>query len=71
MLAPYIQQTEPLKVETRHFLDCILTAAEPMSSGSDGHYVVEILEAASRSLADNGGMVEVEGTAGLADTGTG
>ena len=71
MLAPYIQQTEPLKVETRHFLDCILTDAEPMSSGSDGHYVVEILEAASRSLADNGGMIEVKGTAGLADTGTG
>ena len=25
MLAPYIQQTEPLKVETAHFLDCIRT----------------------------------------------
>ncbi len=71
MLAPYIKQTEPLKVETRHFLDCIHTAAEPMSSGSDGHYVVEILEAASRSLEENGAMVEVEGTSGLADTGTG
>jgi len=71
MLAPYIQQTEPLKVETRHFLDCILTDAESMSSGRDGHFVVEILEAASRSLAENGSMVEVEGTTGLVVTGTG
>ncbi len=71
MLAPYIQQTEPLKVETRHFLDCILTDSESMSSGRDGHFVVEILEAASRSLEENGAMVEVKGTSGLAHTGTG
>ncbi len=66
MLAPYIQQTEPLKVETRHFLDCIQNSEEPMTSGRDGHYVVEILEAASRSLANDGGMVLITGSSGLA-----
>ncbi|NOY86855.1 MAG: Gfo/Idh/MocA family oxidoreductase [Deltaproteobacteria bacterium] len=63
MLAPYIQQTEPLKVETRHFLDCIETGETPMSSGRDGHYVVQILEAASRSLKENGAAVDINGKA--------
>ncbi len=63
MLAPYIQQTEPLKVETRHFLDCIESGETPMSSGQDGHYVVQILEAASRSLKDNGAAVDINGKA--------
>jgi len=66
MLAPYIQQAEPLKEETRHFLDCMTSKQEPMSSGRDGHFVVEILEAASRSLSEDGAMVTIEGTAGLA-----
>ena len=36
MYAPYIKQTEPLKVEAQHFLDCIKTGKTPESSGVDG-----------------------------------
>ncbi|UCF30636.1 MAG: Gfo/Idh/MocA family oxidoreductase [bacterium] len=61
MYAPYIQQTEPLKVETRHFLDSIASGEEPITSGRDGHHVVQILEAASRSLANDGGAVIIDG----------
>ena len=61
MLAPYIHQTEPLKVETGHFLDCIRTGEKSLSSGEAGHHVVQILEASSRSLAIGGAEVFLEG----------
>ena len=61
MLAPYIQQTEPLKVETAHFLDCIRTGEKSLSSGESGHHVVQILEASSRSLEIGGAEVFLDG----------
>ena len=61
MLAPYIQQTEPLKVETGHFLDCIRSGEKSLSSGENGHHVVQILEASSRSLEIGGAEVFLEG----------
>ena len=60
MLAPYIKQTEPLKVETQHFLDCIKTGKTPESSGLDGLRVIQILEASSRSLKNGGAKVEID-----------
>lgn len=57
---PYLQQVEPLKVETQHFLDCIRNEKKPETSGLDGLRVVQILEAASRSLKDNGAKVEID-----------
>lgn len=60
MIAPYIKQTEPLKVETQHFLDCIQTGKTPESSGMDGLRVIQILEASSRSLKNGGAMVEID-----------
>ncbi len=61
MLAPYIQQTEPLKVETAHFLDCIRNGEKSLSSGEAGHHVVQILEASSRSLEIGGAEVFLDG----------
>ncbi len=52
--APRITPTEPLAVECQHFLDCIRTGSQPESSCYDGMHVVEILEAASRSLGEAG-----------------
>jgi predicted dehydrogenase len=57
---PYLKQVEPLKMETQHFLDCIREGRTPETSGLDGLRVVQILEAASRSLKDNGGKVEID-----------
>jgi predicted dehydrogenase len=59
MHCPYLKLVEPLKVECQHFLDCINTGEEPLSSGTDGLQVVQILEASSRSLAKDGAAVEI------------
>ena len=48
--SPYLKQTEPLKTECLHFLECINSGSQSMSSGEDGLRVVQILEAASTSL---------------------
>ncbi|KPK78222.1 MAG: oxidoreductase [Phycisphaerae bacterium SM23_30] len=58
--APYIKQVEPLKVECQHFLDCIRTGAKPDSSGREGLLVVQILEASSQSLRNNGIKVSID-----------
>jgi len=60
MYAPYIKQTEPLKVECQHFLDCIRAGARPLTSGVEGLQVVQILEASTRSLKSGGGRVEID-----------
>jgi len=59
MYIPYLKQVEPLKVQCEHFLDCIRTGQEPLSSGSEGLRVVEVLEAASESLKRDGAKVEI------------
>ncbi len=52
---PHIRFTEPLRIESQHFIDCILKRCdEPLSSGRDGLKIVKILETAQKSL-DNGG----------------
>ena len=58
--ARYIKQVEPLKVECQHFLDCIRTGAKPDSSGLEGLQVVQILEASSQSLRNDGAKVQID-----------
>jgi predicted dehydrogenase len=54
MWAPHISTKEALQTEVEHFIDCVRTGAPPVSSGISGLRVVEVLEAASRSIADKG-----------------
>jgi predicted dehydrogenase len=54
---PHLKQVEPLKVETQHFLDCINEGRTPVTCGVKGQEVVQILEASSASLLQNGGAV--------------
>jgi predicted dehydrogenase len=61
MYAPYVKQTEPLGVECRHFMDCIRSGARPETSGDEALKVVQILEAASASLKQEGGRVYLGG----------
>jgi predicted dehydrogenase len=56
---PYVKQEEPLKAECQHFLDCIQTGAVPLSNGQQARDMVEILEAASRSLDQEGAPVRL------------
>lgn len=54
---PFVKQTEPLRVETQHFLDCIKNGTKPISSGYEGLELVRILEAATVSLREGGAAV--------------
>jgi predicted dehydrogenase len=60
-LVPYIKQTEPLKVETAHFLECVRTGRKPETSGLEGLQVVQILEKASESIRRQGGSIRLDG----------
>jgi hypothetical protein len=54
---PQIKHEEPLKAEMQHFLDSIANDTQPLTSGYEGLEMVKILEAASRSLKNNGAPV--------------
>jgi len=55
VVIPNIQFTEPLKIESQHFVDCILDdTLQPISSGEQGLLVVQTLEAAERSMKHDG-----------------
>jgi predicted dehydrogenase len=55
-----IEWEEPLKVECRHFLNCILTMTKPRSSAEEGVKVVKVLETAQRSLLNHGVELIIE-----------
>ena len=59
VLAPYIKQEEPLKVECQHFLDSIRNGRKPLTDGTQGAQLVRILEAASESLRRAGERVRL------------
>jgi predicted dehydrogenase len=52
--SPHIKQDEPLKVECQHFLDSIRQGAAPLTSGERGLEVVQVLEACSASVKQDG-----------------
>ncbi len=54
MHAPKIDQTEALKVACRHFVDCVQTGGTPLTDGRAGLQVVQLLEAAQKSLERRG-----------------
>ncbi len=51
---PRIDQVEPLKNETSHFIDCIMGRAECISNGRHGLEVVRVLEKACESIKADG-----------------
>jgi predicted dehydrogenase len=59
MHAPQLSTQEALYAEMLHFVDCIARNQEPLTNGQAGLRVVQILEAASRSLAQRGQPVEL------------
>lgn len=56
---PRIEMKEPLQLECQHFLVCLAQKKQPRSSGKVGLKVVKVLEAAQRSLKNNGRIEEV------------
>lgn len=67
MWAPNISTKEALQTEIEHFIDCVRTGATPVSNGLSGLRVIEVLEAASRSIADHGKPVSLKEPARLAE----
>ena len=59
MLSPKLDQEEALSVGTRHFLECILNDAKPLTDGEAGLNVVRILEASAISIKDRGRRIEL------------
>ena len=53
----HIGREEPLQTMVRHFADCILNNEQPLSDGHAGLRVVQILEAAERSIKAQGGRI--------------
>lgn len=60
---PHVKHSEPLKTETQHFVDCIRQGTTPLTCGMRGKELVEILEASSKSLANQGASVSLNGHA--------
>jgi predicted dehydrogenase len=52
VFSPRVPNEEPLRIECRHFLDCIRDGAEPRSGGESALRVVRVLERLQRSLTD-------------------
>lgn len=54
MWAPHISTKEALQTEVEHFIDCVRNGTKPISNGMSALRVIEVLEAASRSIAQQG-----------------
>ena len=59
VFSPYIESSEPLRTECEHFLECIREQGTSRTDGYSGLRVVKILEAADRSLRNNGSAERV------------
>jgi UDP-2-acetamido-3-amino-2,3-dideoxy-glucuronate N-acetyltransferase len=51
--------TEPLRHECAHFIDCVLNRCDPLTPGEEGLRVLQVLQACQRSLQMNGEPVQV------------
>ena len=60
MWAPKLDATEALNREAQHFVHCVETGAAPESGGEAGLYVVGLLEAATRSMAERGAPIALD-----------
>lgn len=64
MWAPKLDETEALRLESSHFVDCIVGSKTPKTDGQLGLRVVELIEATSQSMRRkvrrNGETVNIE-----------
>jgi len=56
---PRVEMREPLQIECQHFLDCIEGGRRPLSDGQSGLAVLEVIDAAKRSLKERGRPISV------------
>ena len=53
VFSPRISNEEPLRIESRHFIECIRDGTEPRTGGESALRVVRVLERLQRSLAES------------------
>ncbi len=58
--APKVENTEPLRIECAHFVECVQEKKRPLTDGWNGHRVVAALAAADRSLKASGAKIEID-----------
>lgn len=68
---PRVDNTEPLRIECQHFLDCVRDRKTPLTDGRDGLRVVRILQAAQKSLEQDGIPIKIEGNYGSTNSSDG
>jgi predicted dehydrogenase len=60
--SPMVLNTEPLRLECIHFIECLRTGERPHTDGAAGARVVTVLEALQTSLEQDGAPVPVPAT---------
>ncbi len=60
IVSPRLDVDEPLSRECAHFVDCIINQRRPESDDVKGLQVVQVLEAASRSIKKGGAKVSIK-----------
>jgi predicted dehydrogenase len=66
VVSPYVHHEEPLRLECAHFVDCALQHEQPLTDGVNGLQVVEVIQAAQRSLREGGAEVPIVSRTALA-----
>lgn len=59
VIIPKLKLSEPLKNQDSHFIECLEERKEPLSNGALGLQVVKVLEAAQKSLNNDGKTVRL------------
>jgi predicted dehydrogenase len=59
VVSPYIDLEEPLRLECQHFIECVMSRRRPLTDGRHGLAVVQVIEAAQRSLSFGGAAVPI------------
>ncbi len=62
MWAPHLDTTEALRLVAREFIGAITESRPPLTDGFAGYRVVRLLEAAQRSIEQNGREIELGGS---------
>ncbi|MCA1578477.1 MAG: Gfo/Idh/MocA family oxidoreductase [Acidobacteria bacterium] len=60
MYAPRLDNTEALQTEALHFIDCVQNNRQPETDGAAGLRMVQMIEAAEKSLRDRGRLIELQ-----------
>lgn len=58
---PHVAMGEPLRLQLHHFLECVAQGRAPLSDAASGVRIVRVLEAAQRSLAQDGVPLPLDG----------